>query len=276
MKGKHTQQRGNGMATKKPTDKKVETGVDLFAQAMASPPAVKKDSKGKLKKIVTWAKEFEVFTALSIFFKAMEALKDAMAEEYKALAFDLFYKEMMTTGVKPESFDAVSGIGKSAFQCRQKASFYEEVALKLKDAGVPYETEEVRPARITINPEIVENEILRNKMNDALKNIDFGMQVFIRQDPIYKYKPNDATIPAIIEKVKNEGERTLLLKEVTTLAIAQTTLDGQKLSTKDEDEAANQLLVTKALQMLQQNGVVQLATQKKALNKKSRNKSDDE
>jgi len=285
---KNNQQGDSKMATKK-TDKPAPK-TSLFAQADAAKPSAAKTSKGKMKKLVSWAAEFEVFTALVIFLNAIKGIKKQMEGEYKDAAFDLFFEEITQHGVKPESFEATSGCAASSFQYRKKAKFAEELAEKLRDYGVPFDTNVKVQEGYIINPDIINDDKLRNRMDKALQGVDFGgLQVFIKQDAVVSHSMNDATIPAVITNVKNPAERKIILRGIATLAIAQATLDGQKLSTlKDESKEGaaeqNELitqqnagLVTKALQLLQNNGIVTLAAQKKALNKKvSEGRDEDE
>ena len=261
---------------KNPSTKKTAE-VDLFGQADASAPVATKKAKGKLKKVVEWASEFEVYTALCIFFNALKGTKAALEKEYKDMAFELFYKDIMSSGVKPDSFEATAGSACANLQYKKKShSFSPEMADQLTELGVPFETKEVVPEGYIINPEITNNPVLRTKMNEALKTVNFGVQTFIKQNAVQKFYMNDATIPAIVEKVKSEEDRKTLLRDIATLALAQPSLDGMMLSSKEDAEDANELVVTKALSLLQKNGIVALAKKKKVLNKKTSDGSDDE
>jgi len=256
------------MTTKKAAKKtKAKTAIDeVFGKAVKDKTVQKKDvvkkpkaKPKKIRKTHNFDKPFDTFIALTLMKNVIEEERSKLARKFKGAAFEIFMDQMATTGEKPESFTAKGDEGTALYSLKLRSAISDELAEKLEKLNIPYTTHEIAADGLMLNPDIMWDQELLEKMAKALKNVKelepYFSTIFLSQEPTYSYALTAETISHVLENVTNTKQRTALIKALTSLAMSQPKLNG---GTEESEE-----VVQRALQLLSEKGVFSLSIGKK-------------
>jgi hypothetical protein len=230
--------------------------VDAVTEVFDAAPIVKKPAKKeKEKEEVELQSPFDICIAANIVKDVLKSAAESLALQFKKTALEIFHESIKENKRQPETFVASCGKASANFQFR-KSGFSQEIADKLRDAGVPFEVEEKESEHFIINPEISSNQDLLKKLAEAIKNVKElnGIAVVQRVPKVEKYQFNDATFAGIVENFP-ENEQREIFEEISTLALSQCKLDGGGSSAEST--------VSEALSILSKAGILQYSSKSK-------------
>ena len=151
------------------------TKNNLFANAKTVVDPTPKKKKG-VKEEVT-VENLQIYVAIDAVRKTLKGLSEDYRRNIEEQMTSLFVDEVLSTHKKPESVKGIEGNSKASLQFRKRSSksplAMDEVAI-LKQHGIRTETVILSPAKeekYLINPEIVGNAKLAQKVSDALREI---------------------------------------------------------------------------------------------------------
>ena len=220
-----------------------------------APTVDTKKSKKPTKEELNFEKPFDVLVCAAIVEGVVKNVKKTLENKFKAYALEIFHEKIKESKEKPATFKGVCEQNPSAtasFQYREKGlGFSQETADKLSAKGVPFKSEVKEGTdRLIINPEILQNEELLEKLDAALNKIK-GFEntpIVVRTKPTVKHTFTDATLVGIVENFDDQEQREIL-DDIATLALAQCQIDG--------GDAKNQESIDKALAVLADANVLQ-------------------
>ena len=199
--------------------------ASVFGAAAAVAPSPAKKGKKSDKPQVEMTEEFEGYVALILVEKALEGVKKQLDKQFKdGEAFEHFDGELVASHRQPETFEGLCGRASAQFQFKKRsAGFNGEIAAMLDEQGIAYERSEKVPERFTINPQVLEDQVLLGKLAVAIKNM--GVDVIQKQSPVYSYQFNEETL-AQVAKIKDDTVRSEILRAISSIAVAQAKIDG--------------------------------------------------
>lgn len=244
--------------------KKTKTAIDeVFGKAVKNKThkkCVVKKPKAKPKKVRKthhMDKPFDTFIALTLMKNVIEAERSKLAKKFKGDAFEIFVDQMANTGEKADSFTAKGDEGSALYSLRLRNAVSDEQAAKLDELNIPYTTHEIAADGLMLNPEIMWDQELLEKMATALKKVKelepYFSTIFLSQEPTYSYALTDETISSVLE-MSNTKQKTALIKSLTSIAMSQPKLNN---GTEESEE-----VVQRALQLLSEKGVFNLSITK--------------
>ena len=224
--------------------------ADVFGNATVT-KAPEKPKKSKDREEVEMGESFDTFVFATVASNALKGVVEQLGEQFKTSAFETFREKILATGIQPETFNGIRGEAQAAFEYRKRsAGLPAEMAERFDKLGIPYDSTDEVPERFVINPEVLGNQELLGKLAMALKEVkDFaGIDIIQKQEASRKYQINDATIKAVVEKVKDKDEQSEILRSISTIAVARPKINGEDA----KDESA----VSKALRHLADVGIL--------------------
>jgi hypothetical protein len=240
-------------AKKKAITKKAQSAIDqLFkkAEPPKKPKKLKKRPSSKERTVVPMGKNFDVYCALAILDKVVEAQKKVFSKEFKDASFHIFY-DMLKEGDHPESFigqyqNKQHAEARALFSLKRGHELSDDLAAVLLKHGISFSrivTE--ADASYMLNPNLfgADQEVLA-KLAEAIKGVE-GLDpadVFLPCEPVSQNFITDETIASVMEKVTNDKERAKIIKQITSLQIASTTLGDEEWNSQTAKDAAIKIL----------------------------------
>jgi len=239
-------------AAKKVVTKKAQSVIDqVFKKAEPKKPKkLKKRPNIKERTVVPMGKNFDVYCALAILDKVVEAQKKEFSKEFKDASFHVFY-DMLKEGDHPESFigqyqNKQHAEAQALFTLKRRHEISDDLAEVLLSHDISFSrivTE--ADASYMLNPNLfgADQEVLA-KLAEAIKGVE-GLDpadVFLPCEPVSQNFITDETIASVMEKVTNDKERSKIIKQITSLQIASTTLGGEEWNSQTAKDAAIKIL----------------------------------
>lgn len=151
------------------------TKNNLFSNAKVVADDPKPRKKGEKEEVAI--KDLDTYTAIDTMIKTLEGVKDVYRNPIITEMVDTFVKNTLATQSKPDNFKGIGQNSEASCELRKRTSksplSVTELAI-LKQYNVNTETVVLNPAReekYSINPEIVGNAKLAQKVSDALSKI---------------------------------------------------------------------------------------------------------
>lgn len=214
---------------KKPT-KSTETNATAAvfgtAAVIETPTSNSKKKDKPQVKMGTKKDSFKGYVSLILVEKALEGAKKQLEEQFKDRdAFEYFHDRVVKTGSQPSAMEGVEDCAVAQFQFKKRsAGFDEAVAERLAKNNITCERVESIPERFVINPLLLQDQVMLEKLSKAILGLGLDYQVVEKQKPKFKYQFNDATIKQVSE-LKDPVERAEILRAISSIAVAQAKLD---------------------------------------------------
>jgi len=239
--------------------KKTETnGQDAVKKVFGNATRITAKSVKKEKEEIEFKAPFDVLVSVAIVEAALKGVKENLTKQFKKVVFEIFVTKIKEELKQPESFKAICGDASASFQFKKSNyGFGESTANLLTEKEIPFDTEEKSTEQYIINPAILANQALLEKLAVAINTIKGFEDIEVIQvvEGSKKYQFTDATLAGVATKCTEE-EQIKIFDEVSTLALADCKLAGE--NHKD------QTTVDTALQNLVSKGVLQWNSDKKA------------
>jgi hypothetical protein len=222
------------MAKKKEETKKVETttpvasdvGSLLGAQKIEK-SAKKAEEKAAKKEQVEFAPDFQLCINLSIVRKAIEKREEHLKEKFNLQAREILANGIKETGALSKGFTAISGAASANYRLQQKAfGFSKKTAEFLESKKIPFVSIE-KSKSYEINPEVLANPALVEKLAAALKNLKGFEGISIIQEVVEtKYNFNESTFAGLATLDVEEVMENDLLDQLGATYYVNQSLDG--------------------------------------------------
>lgn len=183
-------------------------------------------------------------------------VKDEVIEEY--------VDQMIDLGKKPDSFVGVGSISSASCEIRKRGSnmpISPETAQALSDRGIPIDKKVKVPARLVLNPEMSQENLMRLAELVAKDSVLSKEQVVFEQPEEFSFVTSDSTIDMIAKSGDREFIRGFV-EQIAVFAIGKFKLGGQDITqTIKNDDGSKTKSVTPeakriAVDLLKKMGVL--------------------
>jgi len=203
---------------KKPTAAETAAAIaEMFEEAAPTP---RKKKTAATDRDVIEVENLQVLAATKRVIAAMESIYDDEYDSAKAVLMDHFMDQLVHTGQKPVSINAECGESSATIVFVASAHAKPTTAELMEANDVPFERRESIPARLVINPAIVDDQELLGKLANALKTLDEfqGMKIIQRQDAVWKVGVTDDSFAAVA-KIKDDATRAKIFQDISGMQL---------------------------------------------------------
>lgn len=232
---------------------KVAMAAELFGEA----PVIdtpKPKAGGKKARLLIPFEGFDVVAALGVVEKALKAVSKQLTAEIKDSVVGTFIEQMIEGEAKPDSFTAQGATATGLCSLRKRGSnlaVTEETAKKLLASGIHLDTVEKVPARLVINPEILENQEIIGAVAEAIKGHPKleGVTVIMQQEAETHFAVSEETLPQLSRRSQEFASSDLreILGNVSVVSVGRFEIQGC------EDSGAQK---RKAIEILEEAGIL--------------------
>jgi hypothetical protein len=215
--------------------------ANLFAKAKAEAAPVektkvKKDDKREV--TIPGTHQLAIVKGLA---KTLKTIEATLTEKVKLLAKSEFTAQAALHKVRPDSFRGIDKTSKATYYISKRSTaspLTEEEQAALKAAEIPFATEVLIPGRYVVNPEVMDDQDLLEKVSKALSKIPGGEKFITWQAEQSAAVVSEETV----DKVFELGLASKFMGMVTTIGVKPST-DVTDL--KKSLDSVKELLVAK-------------------------------
>lgn len=218
-------EKSEAKSEKKPTAAETSAAIaEMFEEAAPTP----RKKKTTADRDVVEVENLQVLAATKRVIAAMEVIYGAEYETAKAVLMDHFMDQLVASGQKPISIDAECGASSATIVFVASAHAKPPTAELMEANDVPFERRESIPARLVINPAIVDDQELLGKLANALKTLDEfqGMKIIQRQDAVWKVGVTDASFAAVA-KIKDDATRAEIFQDISGMQLKKPVFNAE-------------------------------------------------